>query len=101
MSGQAVLNLQFKIKHHRSSPRGVVATNLTRDHEVAGSIPGLAQQVKDPGIAVSCGVGCRRGLDLKFLWLWCRPAAVVPIGPLAWEPPPAMGAALKRPAPFS
>ena len=36
---------------------------------------------------------CRRSLDP--VWLWCRPAAVVPIGPLAWEPPYAMGAALK------
>ena len=25
---------------------------------------------------MSCGVGCRRGLDLALLWLWCRPAAV-------------------------
>ena len=30
------------------------------------------------------------------LWLWCRPAAVAPIRPLAWEPPYAVGAALKR-----
>ena len=28
--------------------------------------------------------------------LWCRPVATAPIGPLAWEPPYAMGAALKR-----
>ena len=28
---------------------------------------------------------CRRGLDLALLWLWCRPAAIAPIGPLAWE----------------
>ena len=30
-----------------------------------------------------------------LLWLWCRPAAVGPIQPLAWEPPYAAGAALK------
>ena len=46
-------------------------------------------------IAVSSGVGCRRGLDLVLLWLWRRPAAVAPIGPLAWEPPYAAGVALK------
>ena len=31
-----------------------------------------------------------------LLWLWCRPAAVALTGPLAWEPPYAMGVALKR-----
>ena len=31
-----------------------------------------------------------------MLWLWCRLAATVPIGPLAWEPPYAVGEALKR-----
>ena len=31
-----------------------------------------------------------------WLWLWCRPAATVPIGPLAWEPPHAMGVALEK-----
>ena len=45
---------------------------------------------------MSCGVGCRHGLDLALLWLWCRPAAITPIQPLAWEPPYALGAALKR-----
>ena len=36
---------------------------------------------------MSCGVGRRRGMDPALLWLWPRPAAVAPIGPLAWEPP--------------
>ena len=45
------------------------------------------------GVAVSCGVGCRRGSDPALLWLWRRPAATAPIRPLAWEPPYAVGAA--------
>ena len=54
------------------------------------------------GIAVSCGVGnchelCRRhGSDAALLWLWYRPAAIAPIQPLAWEPPYAVGTALKK-----
>ena len=44
---------------------------------------------------MSCGVGRRCGLDPTLLWLWCRPAVVVPIGPLAWEYPYAVGTALK------
>ena len=31
-----------------------------------------------------------------LLWLWCRPATVVLIGPLAWDPPYASGVALKK-----
>ena len=42
---------------------------------------------------MSCGVGCRRGLDPTLLWLWRRPVATAPTGPLAWEPPYAAGAA--------
>ena len=70
--------------------------NSTRNHEVAGWIPGLAQWVKGSGIAVSCGVGRRCSSDLALLWLWCRLAAAAPIKPLAWETPHAMDAALEQ-----
>ena len=36
------------------------------------------------------------GSDLVLLWLWCRPAVVAPIQPLAWDLPYAAGAALKK-----
>ena len=44
---------------------------------------------------MSCGVGRRLGSDPSLLWQWCRPAAVAPTRPLAWEPPYATGAALE------
>ena len=45
---------------------------------------------------MSCGVDRRRGSDPALLWLWRRPAATALIGPLAWDPPYAVSAALKR-----
>ena len=41
---------------------------------------------------------CRSQTWLKsgIAVLWCRPAAVAPIRPLAWEPPYAVGVTLKR-----
>ena len=44
---------------------------------------------------MSCGTGRRCGSDPELLWLWCKLAAIAQIRPLAWEPPYAMGAALK------
>ena len=45
---------------------------------------------------MSCGVGYRCNSDPVLLWLWCRPVATTHIGPLAWGPPYALGADLKR-----
>ena len=55
-------------------------TDPSRNHEAVASIPGLAQW----------------GKDLALLWLWCRPVAIAPIRPVAWEPPCAVGAALEK-----
>ena len=45
---------------------------------------------------MSCGVGRRHGSDPVLLWLWRRQVAIVPILPLAWEPPYAVGATLEK-----
>ena len=47
------------------------------------------------GVVMNCGIGHRGSSDLALLWLWCRPAAVAPFRPLAWELPHAVGAAPK------
>ena len=73
--------------------------NLTGNHEVAGSIPDLAQSLTlgwGSGVAMSCGVGGRCGWGPVLLWLWCRPADAAPIRLLAWEPLYAVGAALEK-----
>ena len=73
-------NKTNKQKKTRSSRRGAAEMNLTRNCKVVGSIPGLARRVK----------------DLALLWLWHRLAALAPIRPIAWEPPCATCAALKK-----
>ena len=75
-----VCNMSENTIYFQSSHCRTAETNPTSNPEVAGSIPGLAQCAE----------------DLALLWLWCRPAATAPTGPLAWEPPDAMGAALKK-----
>ena len=48
--------------------------------------------MKGSGVAVSCGVDPRCGLDPALLRLWYRPEAVA----LAWEAPYAASVALKK-----
>ena len=62
-------------------------TNPTRNHED----PWPRSVGYESCIEVSCSVGRRCSSALVLLWLWCRPAAIAPIGPLAWEPTYAAG----------
>ena len=65
------------ISNHEVSS-GSAEMNLISNHEVSRSIPDLAQCVKDHSE------------------LWCRPVPTAPTGPLAWELPYAVAAALKK-----
>ena len=58
---------------YRNSHRGAVETKPTRNHEVAGLIPGLAEWVKDLAVVWvadvawiwrGCGCGCGIGRQL-------------------------------------
>ena len=64
------------IKKNRTSCCGAVETNPTSFHGDTGLIAGLDQWDKGSGVALSCGVGRRRGSDPELLWQWCRSAAV-------------------------
>ena len=65
-----------------SSHGGAAETNLTSSHEDVGSIPGLAVG-QGSRVAMSCGVGHRRGSDPALLWL----AAIASIQPLDFHSP--------------
>ena len=113
----------LKSLYLRSSYGGIAEMNPTRNHEVGGSIPGLAQWVGNLALLwtvmlpawagshssdLTSGLGssiwrelwCGSQMWLRscklWLWLWHGPAAVAPIWPLAWKPPYAMGVALKN-----
>ena len=59
---------------------GLRVQHSVSEDEDGGSIPDLAQWVK----------------DLVLLWLWYRPAAAAPIQALAWELPYATNSAVNK-----
>ena len=81
-------NGEMLVKEHKISYCGSITVWLnklrtfTSIYKGVGSIPGLAQWVKDLGLPQAAAIGCRHGLDL-LLWLWCRLAAAAWIQPLA------------------
>ena len=79
----------------RSFRHGTAEINPTRNHEVAGLIPGLTQQVGDPALPWAM-VWVAVVLWYRWLRSGIAVAAVTPIRPIAWEPPYAVGTAQKR-----
>ena len=80
-----VVSNDLRIILYWSFSHGSVVMNLTRIHDNVGLIPGFTQWVKKSSVAVSCGVGCRHGLDIALLWLWHRLVTTAPIQPLDWK----------------
>ena len=69
-------------------------TNPTSIHEDEGSIPDLTQWVKEH--CFELWYRWKMWLGSGLAVLWCMPAAVALIWPLAWELPYAAGTALKK-----
>ena len=67
--------MQYQEIARGSSQSGSVGKTPTSIPEDAGSIPGLAQWFMYLALTVSCGIGCRCGLDPELPWLWCRPGS--------------------------
>ena len=75
-----VLNSSMNENYWRSSP---VARGLRTWHSVCEDSGPFCQWVKDPALLEVADIGHRCSSDPVLLWLWCRPAAAVPIRPLA------------------
>ena len=100
-------------RHRKKRASGTTqATTISKAHEGVHVVPQQKQiqlgtmRLRVRSLASLSGLRilhcpelwCRLKMWLRsvLLWLWYRPAAVAPTGPLAWESPYAAGAALKK-----
>ena len=74
-------------------------TNKYNKNEESG-VPTVAQQKQTQLASMMMQVKSLDSLSRLRIWhcceQWCKPAAAALIGPLAWEPPYAESAALKK-----
>ena len=66
--GLLFFQTDFKIFCSRSSHHGTAETNPTRNHEVAGLIPKLAQWAKDPALLQLTAVAQIQSLAQELLY---------------------------------
>ena len=87
------IQLQQKENNTGSSLHGSAEVNLTSIHKDAGSIPALAQWVRER----CCELWCRSQMQLRcgIAVAVAQASCYIFIQHLAWEPPYAAGAALK------
>ena len=95
LNGEKLKALQLK-SGKWSSHHGTAETNPPRNLELAGLIPGLTQQVKDPALQSAV----LWVTDMARIWHCCGSGIgwqkQHQLDPVAWEPSYATGAALKR-----
>ena len=82
----------------RSSQHSAAETNLTSIHEDAGSVWSLASLSEEgSGVAISCGVRRRRGSRFHVAVAMAQASSCSSDStPIAWEPPYAARASLKK-----